>query len=78
MAIDLNTLKEKFELKGYNLYNFFIPTPRIFDPSHFMLLNHTREEAYKKFKEDYKHEFAWQEKVLDELNTWIDYQRHKF
>ena len=50
--ITYDQVREKFEDKGYNIYNFYIAFPPIFDPSYTLLLNYTKEEAYNKWRKD--------------------------
>ena len=71
-------VREKFEEKGYNLYNFWITFPPIFDPTYYILLNYTKLEAYEQFKKDNKKYFDEYQKQLEYLSTWIDYQQYKF
>ncbi|MAX51446.1 MAG: hypothetical protein CMH22_05660 [Methylophaga sp.] len=75
--ITYDQVREKFEDKGYNIYNFYIAFPPIFDPSYTLLLNYTKEEAYNKWRKDNERYFKQYEESLDKLNTWIDYQNYK-
>lgn len=81
MKITYEIIKEKFIDKGMEeeLYCMFIPffQPPIFDPSCLSLQLHTREFLYEDFKKSNKWAFDWQQEKLEDLNTWIEHQKHK-
>lgn len=77
--ITYEIIKQKFIDKGIEeeLYCMFIPQAPIFDPSSLALELHTKEFLYEDFKKRNKWAFDYQQEKLEELNTWIEHQKHK-
>ena len=77
--ITLQTLKQKFEDKGYDTSTliFNLPPIPLFDPSCLELSNLDRNSLKETFDKVNKWRFDHYNEKLQELDTWIDRQNYK-
>ena len=70
---------EKFEDKGISLSILLLnlPSVPIFDPTSIELCGNSREDLSKRFFESNRWRLDHYREKLEELDVWIDYQKHE-